>query len=61
MAQAIFDAVGCGRTDVIAYWPHALQMTLITSIPTALLNALLTRVALEKKAEEEGKKDLKNE
>jgi hypothetical protein len=56
MAQAILDVVGSGRTDVTAYWPHALQMALITSISTSLLNAVLNKVALQKKEEEEKKK-----
>ena len=53
MGQAVMDVVGCERHAVTAYWPHALQMALITSIPTSLLNAVLIRISLEKKDQEE--------
>lgn len=53
MGKAIFDVVGSGRSEVAAYWPHALQMALILSIPESLLNVVMIRVALQKKEEEE--------
>jgi hypothetical protein len=45
--------VGCSREDVVAYWAHALQMTLINSLPLSLLNAVMIKTALQKKEEEE--------
>lgn len=53
MGKAILDVVGSGRSEVAAYWPHALQMWLITTIPESLLNVVMIRVALQKKEEEE--------
>ena len=53
MGKAILDVVGSGRSEAAAYWPHALQMWLITSIPESLLNVVMIRVALQKKEEEE--------
>jgi len=55
MGKAILDSVGCGRTDVCAYWPHALQVALISAIPESLLNVVMIKVALQKKEEEEEK------
>lgn len=61
MAKAIFDVVGSGRAQITAYWPHALQMALIASLPGSLLNVIAIRVALQKKDEEEQQKGNKIE
>ena len=59
MAKAILDVVGCNRQDVTAYWPHALQMALISSLPESWLNVVLIKIAVQKKEEEE--KGIKSE
>lgn len=59
MGKAVLDVVGSGRSEVTAYWPHALQMALVTAIPESLLNVVMIRVALQKKDEEE--KGIKSE
>jgi 17beta-estradiol 17-dehydrogenase / very-long-chain 3-oxoacyl-CoA reductase len=55
MGKAILDMVGSGRSEVAAYWPHALQMWLITSMPESLINVVMIRLALQKKEEEKAK------
>jgi 17beta-estradiol 17-dehydrogenase / very-long-chain 3-oxoacyl-CoA reductase len=53
MAKAVLDCVGCGRGEVTAYWPHAVQLGFIGSLPGNWLDVVMIRLALQKKAEEE--------
>ncbi|OLN85522.1 Very-long-chain 3-oxooacyl-coA reductase let-767 [Colletotrichum chlorophyti] len=44
MACAILDRVGCGRTVLVPYWGHAMQMFLLDLVPVALLDPLYKTV-----------------
>lgn len=53
MGKAVLDVVGCGRGEVTAYWPHAVQLALIMSLPGSWLDVVMIRLAVQKKGEEE--------
>ena len=55
MAIRALDAVGCGRALVTAFWPHALQLTVLGLLPIWLQQKVLVGVSKEIK-EAESKK-----
>lgn len=42
MAKAILDRVGCGKPIVVAYFPHALQVSPLGWLPEVVVQKLLT-------------------
>lgn len=53
LAQSSLDVVGCGRNEIWAYWPHALQFGLIGLLPEWLMMRTVTGIARKGKAHEE--------
>lgn len=45
MAKAILDRVGCGKPMVIAYLPHALQLSTLGWLPEVVVQQVLTYAA----------------
>ncbi|KAF4848595.1 Very-long-chain 3-oxooacyl-coA reductase [Colletotrichum siamense] len=44
IANAILDRVGCGRSVLVPYWPHLVQILLVDMVPLALRNPLYSMV-----------------
>ncbi|KAF4923067.1 Very-long-chain 3-oxooacyl-coA reductase [Colletotrichum viniferum] len=44
IANAILDRVGCGRSVLVPYWPHLVQILLVDMVPLALRNPLYSIV-----------------
>ena len=55
MAKSALDVVGCGRSAVWAYWPHALQFGGIAGLPGWMRERAVLRIAGEERRKEEGK------
>ncbi|KAL0931511.1 short chain dehydrogenase [Colletotrichum truncatum] len=44
IANAILDRVGCGRSVLVPYWPHLVQMLFLDLVPLVLRNPLYGKV-----------------
>ena len=58
-AKAVLDKVGCGKSAVVGYLPHALQLAFMTSLPQGLAHTILEPEAkkLRAKAERDAKEE----
>jgi len=57
MAKASLDAVGCGRREIWAYWPHALQFGIMGALPGFVLEnfgATAIKQVMEEERERKG-------
>lgn len=55
MARSSLNVVGCGRSAVWGYWPHALEFGMIFSLPEWLVSKLMTGIASKERAGEEAR------
>jgi 17beta-estradiol 17-dehydrogenase / very-long-chain 3-oxoacyl-CoA reductase len=53
MAKSSLDAVGCGRSDIWAFLPHALQWVLLERLPTSFVESFASDISKKMKAEED--------
>lgn len=53
IAKCSLSMVGCGKSVVYAYWAHALQAGLLTSLPKWIIDRMVIAAAKKEKAEEE--------
>ncbi|TDZ36135.1 Very-long-chain 3-oxooacyl-coA reductase [Colletotrichum spinosum] len=53
IANAILDRVGCGRSVLIPYWPHLVQMLVVDLVPLTVKNPLYEKVFRRLRREEE--------
>lgn len=49
MASAALDKVGCGKMEVVGYFPHALQLALFSILPEWLMRKAMTGALLAEK------------
>ena len=53
MASSSLDAVGCGKTEIWAYWGHALQFALLPLLPTSVVEKVTVTLGRDMKLTEE--------
>lgn len=57
MAKSSLNVVGCGRYEVWPYWPHALQLKVITSLPKQVMEIVLIGTIKKEAAREAESKE----
>lgn len=53
LASAALDRVGCGKTEVVPYWPHALQIVGMERLPEYWRQKALVREVCRRRMEEQ--------
>ncbi|KAK4550705.1 hypothetical protein LTR36_000284 [Oleoguttula mirabilis] len=55
MAKSSLDVVGCGRSEVWAYWPHAVQFGPVLNLPQSVIEKISIGALRNEKAADEAK------